>query len=192
MFGNKKNTTKYSDDILYTLEDEPIFNRSTGAFLAPFDETQKKILLLLMDHKVSVITFAYPTLPSQFYKAIQEAVLPLNPGTGDYVSYPFDEAILYRIVHTNMNLDQFNDCLLGMMNGIDMCKEIKNISQYPHEILNKVATMSIYGFNMCQDLDPDMDIEEFSLKVQSNMQKYRKKIYKEDKKTEGLFKLFRI
>lgn len=194
MFGFGKKKDKNTDNeelIIYNLDDEPVFNKMTGEFLQDFDYEQKKYLRLFIDHKVSVITFAYATLPWEFYKLIQEHILPFNGEK--YLYNNFDEAILYRIVHTNMTLDKFSDCLDAMMVGVDMCKQIREIGRYPREILNIVSSVAVnYGADLCSEISPDMDVDEFMLKVDKVRMKHKKKDDKIEREARMISRITRF
>ena len=174
MFGIKKKNTGY-EPVIYNFDNQPVLNRDTGEFLMDFDADQKKLLRQLIDWKIPVGAFAYKGLPVEYIYKIYLVLQPYDIGNGTYSYTRIDENMLYRIVHTDLDIDQFGDCLAGAIYGIDMCSEIKNISSYPHEVLSLVADAASCGVDLCKKLSPNMDIYTLEAAVKRAYQKEKDK-----------------
>ena len=78
MFFNrkKKEPKQASNNIIYNLDEQPVFDKTTAEFLMDFDAEQKKILRFMIDYMVPVEAIAYKGLPYKYMEQIRMAVLP--------------------------------------------------------------------------------------------------------------------
>ncbi|MCR5670701.1 MAG: hypothetical protein K6G10_06815 [Butyrivibrio sp.] len=194
-FGKKKHTSgqvnNTYDPVLYNLDGQPVINRDTGEFLMDFDEGQKKILRQLLDNRMPIGSFAYKGLPASYMNNIAITIAPYKNPDGGYSFTWYNEEILYKIVHTDLTLDQFNDCLTCMMHGIDVCEKIENISSYSHEILSLVAAAAREDVDVTDKVTPNLDIFAFSKDVQKILDNAKKKRQKDDREFKNFYRFFR-
>lgn len=139
-----------------------------------FDFEQKKILRLLIDHKVPCRAIAYIGLPADYMEEIRKVVLPQTE-SGMYEPVSFDEAELYKITHTDLDIEQFRYCLKAMLNGVYICDEIENVSIYPPVVFMEIAKASEYELNVCSMVHPDMDMSLFVEDVKRKIKKIENK-----------------
>jgi hypothetical protein len=171
--------TKDTSNCLRNLDGWNFFDTDKGEFRIDmydraFDFEQQKILRLLIDHKVPCGAIAYIGLPSNYMEEIRSVVLP-QMETGIYKAVTFDEAELYKITHTDLDIEQFRYCLKAMMNDVYICDEIENVSIYPPVVFMEIAKASEYELNVCNMVSPDMDMQLFVEDVKRKIKKIENK-----------------
>lgn len=192
MFGfGKKDKNKVNANIIYNLDDQPVLDRSTGEFLMDFDFEQRKILRFLLDYNVEIRSFAYKGLPAEYMAEIKNFFVPENSFSQYANNRDFDENAMYRLVHTDLDLEQFGFCITALNNGVDMCGEIDNITSYPISVFESVSHLSEFGINFCKEVSPGMDYHAFGVKVGEAIKKHYKK-EEQRRKNEKIQRFFGI
>lgn len=189
MFGFKKKENKIQDPVLYNFDHQPVINTDTGEFLMDFDFEQQKILRQMIDWHIPIGSLAYRGLPAQYMNAILFFTRP-DSHLGSTTFTKFDEGIMYKIVHTDLDIGQFTDCLLCLINGIDICGEVENVASYPHEILSLIARAATLKVNLCKRLKRDMDVYALSEEVEKLEKKAKQKEKFQDKLDMLEYKIF--
>ncbi len=171
--------SKDTSNCLRNLDGWNYFDTDKGEFrmdinYREFNIEQKKILRLLIDHKVPCGAIAYIGLPAEYMEEIRRAVLPQSE-SGSYTPVPFDEAELYKITHTDLDIEQFRYCLQAMLNEVYICDEIENVSKYPIIVFMEIAKASEYELNVCDMVSPGMNLQLFVEDVKRKIKKIENK-----------------
>lgn len=157
-------TKKDKLSIYQNLDGEYFFDENTNQFLLKFDEGQKEALMTGLDHHRCIQAIAYPGISAECMKAIVE-LMPDNES--EIMPSGLRRVDYFKVA---MAFDDPKDCELALgilANRIDIFREIKDVRKLDSQTLGLIYSASMYGVNVCFDVDKGLRGSELEQKVRT-------------------------
>ena len=144
------------DRVIYNLDGEAVIDLNTGEYLMDFDEYQKEQLDRALEHGWSIRGFAYKNLPGEFMN-----MLVLNFSDKNKKGPIPSDLDIWKLVHTDLDPDQFCHCAGALFDGLNMVDKIDNICMYSNSFLYIVSIVNkFHDVDITDKIHPELSLDE--------------------------------